>query len=286
MDAENIWGLIAFGALTLLFFSMARRRAFFTLPAGASGWKVPLRWYHVLGAFAIYFAVAFFCIPVIGFCISSFVSPLVRIAQPAWASFLASTLIFLALLLYGWKTKLMRLIWRRSEESHLVKDIGTALLCWVISFPAVIFMNELLDLTVYLLFHVKELPDQAAVHFLKMTFDHPFYFAMTLLTIVGFAPLIEETLFRGFLQTFIRQHLGSKQAILITALCFSCFHFTPEQGLANIPIIGSLFVLALFLGFLYELRGSLAASIALHATFNGLSVMNLYFLGGFPKGPL
>ena len=110
--------------------------------------------------------------------------------------------------------------------------------------------------------------------------------SMVLFTIILLAPLIEEILFRGFLQTFIRQHLGSRQAIGITSLLFALFHYAPEQGLGNIPIVGSLLVLALFLGFVYEKRGSLLAPITLHACFNSISVLNLYFLGGFPQSPI
>ena len=44
------------------------------------------------------------------------------------------------------------------------------------------------------------------------------------------------------------------------------------------------FILALFLGYLYERQGSLIAPIALHASFNAISVMNIYFLGGFSVG--
>jgi hypothetical protein len=123
------------------------------------------------------------------------------------------------------------------------------------------------------------MPDQTAVRFVKMTLEHPPYFLLAALSVSVLAPLIEETLFRGFLQSFIRKHLGSTQAIWITATCFSLFHFSLDQGVGNIPIIGSLFCLALFLGFLYEKQRSLLASITLHATFNTFSILNLYFLG-------
>ena len=117
-----------------------------------------------------------------------------------------------------------------------------------------------------------------------MTFAHPSLFVLTISTIVIFAPVIEELLFRGFLQSFIRQHLGSKQAICITSVLFAFFHYSSEQGIGNLPIIISLFVLSLFIGFIYEKRGSLAAPIALHAIFNAVNVVNLYFLGGMPGG--
>ena len=129
------------------------------------------------------------------------------------------------------------------------------------------------------LFQVHKLPDQLAVKFLKLTFGNPVHFLLAIVSIIVLAPLIEETLFRGFLQTFIRKHLGSKQAIFITSFCFSFFHYSPGQGLGNIMILISLFVLALFLGFIYEKQGSLLAPIILHASFNAVSVINLYAFG-------
>ena len=163
-------------------------------------------------------------------------------------------------------------------------DIWFALFAWSIAFPLVLFFSQALELLIYSIFNIKSLPDQVAVKFLKMTFENPVYLLLSVTSIVVLAPIVEETLFRGFLQTFIRQHLGSRQAVLITSALFSFFHYSSEQGLGNIPIIGSLFILALFLGYLYERQGSLIAPMALHASFNAISVMNIYFLGGFSVG--
>lgn len=150
--------------------------------------------------------------------------------------------------------------------------------------PSRYSLNALFESFFASFFNIEQLPDQVAVKFLKMTFEYPLYLLLSVFSIVVLAPLIEETLFRGFLQTFIRQHLGSKQAIWITSACFSFFHYSSEQGLGNIPIIGSLFVLALFLGYLYERQGTLIAPMALHASFNAISVMNIYFFGGYAGG--
>jgi uncharacterized protein len=173
---------------------------------------------------------------------------------------------------------LRRKIWIR-ENLSCFHDFGTALSAWVISFPLIICVNQTLEWIVTHIFHVAHSPEQLAVQFLKMTFGHPLLFLLALLSIVVLAPLVEEILFRGFLQSFIRQHLGRKQAIVMTSLLFSLFHYSPEQKMSNLTIVGSLFIFSLFLGFVYEKRGSLLAPIALHSLFNTLNVMNLYFLG-------
>lgn len=179
----------------------------------------------------------------------------------------------------------MRIL-KKGPRFEPLLDIKKALLAWVISFPLVLALGTILELILTQVFLYPALPEQLAVSFVKMTFQQPLYFSIAIITIAILAPLIEETLFRGFLQSFIRQHLGTKYAIFLSSVCFSFFHFSYEQGVANIPIIASLFTLALFLGFLYEKRGSLVAPMALHSCFNTISIINLYFLGGFPKGPL
>jgi len=276
---------IGFGILASIVLYFAGRAKYFSLQKEEMKWLFPIRWYHVLTVFGMYFAVVIFLVPLISSSIRQYLSYSPSIALATWLNFLASFIILTSIALYcsvipreiAWR------IWRRSDRSFFFQDFGFAFLSFVVAFPFVIFLNEVFDIILYYFFQISELPDQLAVRFLKMTFEYPTYLFLSTVTIVVFAPMLEEVLFRGFLQSFIRQHLGSKSAILITALCFSFFHYSPEQGLSNISIIGSLFAIALFLGFVYEKRGSLAASIALHMLFNAVNVLNLYYLGGFPK---
>lgn len=284
MNEDSTGALFLFGAITALVLIIGWKRGFFS-HSFEEKWIVPIRLVHVLAVFLIYFGIAILVMPFIRtFFIPTKLSPL---SLNCWLNFLNSTLIASGIAWFTWKTRppLWPRIWQRDVPAYK-KDVETAIFAWVIAFPLVLFLSQFLDLLVTHLTHATELPDQLAVHFLKMTFSQPFYFFLTVTTVVFFAPLIEETMFRGLLQSFIRQHLGSKQAIGITSLLFAFFHYSPEQGLGNVPIIGALFVLALFLGYLYEKRGSLLAPITLHAVFNAISVANLYFLGGFPKGPL
>lgn len=276
-------GVIGFGILSVIVLYLAKRSHYFAFHHEME-WKFPIRWIHVVTVFAIYFASIIAVVPAISFVIRPFLSPI--IAAVTWLNFLTSFIILVAIALYSSIIPRMIVlrIWRRENHKSLWHDARFAFLAFAISFPIVIFFNEVFDLILTSVFHAPQLPDQLAVRFLKMTFDYPRYLFLSIVTIVGFAPILEEVLFRGFLQSFIRQHLGSKLAILITSLCFSFFHYSPEQGVSNISIIGSLFPFALFLGFTYEKQGSLAASMVLHALFNAISVVNLYFLGGFPKG--
>jgi len=78
------------------------------------------------------------------------------------------------------------------------------------------------------------------------------------------APIWEETLFRGFLQPALRRLVGQRGAILLTALVFTCAHWSLSVSL---PI----FVLGLMLGYLYEKTQSTIASALLHSVHNTMT---------------
>jgi hypothetical protein len=283
MMSEMI-GVFALGALAFLGLWISWRKGFFNLPSSVK-WEVPLRLPHVIGAFSLYF---FF-----SFLVSFLFHSVFQVNQDNflsfsnWFSFLASSCVFASLLIY-WKILpervKMGISGKSFETDEFRKDAFFALLALLAAFPLVLFLNQLIELILTYIFHITQIPDQLAVRYLKATFGHPLYLLLASSSIVVLAPLTEEALFRGFLQTFIRQHIGSKQAVIITSACFSLFHYSSQQGLGNLPIIGSLFILSLFLGFLYERQRSLLAPIFLHACFNTISVLNLYFLGGFSGG--
>ena len=284
----TLWGVIFLGAIAYLVLQFAWRKGFFeTLRHHLV--ETPLSLFHVLAVFAIYFGV-------VSFLLSPLVVLLKRVLPPT-EPLQFSVIIHLAILsitalalLLFWRTTnplIANPIWRSTTKiSSYRQDLFIGIAAWAISFPSLLFASQLLDLSIYALSHVKELPDQTAVHFLRMTMNQPLSFLFNILSIVILAPFVEELMFRGFLQTYIRKFFLPKAAITLSSICFACFHFSPEQGLGNITIIGSLFILALFLGFVYERQNSLLASISLHATFNGLSILNLYFLGGTPRWPL
>lgn len=283
--SHEIGALLVFGILATLLLKMGWRRGFFALPEGA--WNCPLRFFHLLGAFSIYFLVSFGgTLLVLAFFKNAIQNN--YIGYSSWFNFSMSSLICLLLFVYLRQlpeTVRANILLQKQDTPHAFKeDLHQAIYAWILSFPLVLFVSQTLEWLISTLFHIQTLPDQIAVRFLKNTFEHPLYFLLAILSITILAPLIEETLFRGFLQSFIRQHLGRKQAIAITSVCFSLFHYSTGQGLANLAIIPPLFILSLFLGFIYEKRRCLAAPMALHALFNSVSVVNLYLFGGFDAG--
>jgi len=161
-----------------------------------------------------------------------------------------------------------------AKPSWLFQDFLLGISAWPLAAPAALLIGQLCDLFVYLFSGIR-VYEQVAVHELKAAFESPVLLVSTLLSILVFAPLVEEFLFRGLLQTWLKGCVGRKKAIIITALCFASIHFSTLQGIGNISLLLSLFILGCFLGFVYERQGSLLSSVALHMLFNGISTLQI-----------
>ena len=88
---------------------------------------------------------------------------------------------------------------------------------------------------------------------------------------VVIAPLVEETLFRGYLYGVLKGHLGGIGAGLVTAVLFAAMHL-------NLAALPALFVLALCLTVAYEATGSLLVNIFMHSFFNLTSLVVIVLL--------
>ena len=93
---------------------------------------------------------------------------------------------------------------------------------------------------------------------------------MIVFVAVVIAPLLEEMLFRGFVQTTIRSFFGTRNgawpAIAASSLFFAIMHENPGHWPA-------LFVLGVCMGYSYEKSGSLFRPIFIHLFFNASSVV-------------
>lgn len=101
-----------------------------------------------------------------------------------------------------------------------------------------------------------------------------------ILSAVIVAPLFEELLFRGHLQTFFKRSfhapgnetVGAWMSILLSSGMFMIVH----PAWTYPPI----FVLAVCMGYVYERTGNLWSTILLHMLFNGTQVTFAVLMGG------
>jgi membrane protease YdiL (CAAX protease family) len=101
---------------------------------------------------------------------------------------------------------------------------------------------------------------------LEMLTKYPQWWSKLIIVVfaVVVAPLYEEILFRGHIQTELRNLTHAPwPAIVVSSIFFASMH--PDNP-AQWP---ALFVLAIGLGYAYEKSGSLFQSIFMHAMFNG-----------------
>ncbi len=260
---------------------IAYKKGFYTLTPTAAP-IVFLK--NIIAVFAIYLAMMYVIAPYIGNILFSLSRPMPP--PPAMLSFLQFLLMSTMIAAFYWYSQsvgkgFFRQVWKNYSALNakpIYVDIGLGMLTWILSFPVVIVVGELLDMFIYLVFGVENY-EQVAVRYLKTSLGSPSQLFFAMVTILILAPAIEEFLFRGCLQTFFKRHLGTKSAILLSSLCFALFHFATSQGVGNISLIASLFVFACFLGFIYERQSSLFASIGLHMTFNLASTIRIVWGG-------
>lgn len=144
-------------------------------------------------------------------------------------------------------------------------------LTWFIAFPLMMLVSASV---VYILTNGFgfTLLDQNVVRQMKEMKEHKLLFFMTAVAVISIVPIIEEFLFRGLLLTSLKNVFSNRASIVITAALFASFHLSLSQGINNVNIGIALFILALFLGALRVKDRCLISSIALHSTFNGVSI--------------
>ena len=93
-----------------------------------------------------------------------------------------------------------------------------------------------------------------------------------LISAVIVAPILEELIYRGLVQTALLELDANKHrwcVVLIASSWFTLIH----QGAVTWQAMPALFVLSIFLGWLYERTKSLGPSIVLHMGFNAFNFL-------------
>lgn len=260
-------GVLTAFFLALVTLSLAYRFGYFAKPHHSRPpLIVPLR--QFIGAFIVFLAIQLFGIPLIAYAWLKTIgkhSQLTSVVQ-GWFNLGAILTVGAALAIY---TKIVR----KGQPSFFrtdsfFKDIGLGAVTWLISYPLVLFVAQSLE-------YLFNLPmvEQVAVQQIRRAMENPFLFTTIILAVCVIVPIIEETLFRGYMFTYLRSKMSFAKSAFVSSAIFALFHFSATQGLGNVNIIVPLFVLALFLAYLYEKRQSLWAPIGLHMIFNTISII-------------
>lgn len=277
---DSISTIVLFGIFSLFVHKILQKFGFFALPSSPFDQR---KWsfHETLICFGIFFLCSYFLTPVLGHLILKsqfkiFDQQVHKIAFLQTLNFCLNSfcLVFYLSYLPFYKIKS---IWKDSSikpRHSFLYDILMGILTWLVAFPVIITVNESLQLFNQFVLKKPEI-DQVAVSILKNASSSSISLIFSLLIIILSAPLIEEFLFRGCLQNFLRPHVGKKGAIFIASILFGLMHYSSTQGASNLPLIGSLTTFSCYLGFIYEKTRSLTSCIFLHATFNTISALRI-----------
>ncbi len=127
-------------------------------------------------------------------------------------------------------------------------------------------------------FYISRLPwvPQVAFSLIESSFDTPWLFYISAISVVVVIPIIEELLFRGSFDAFLGAIVHPFFSVGCTAFLFALLHFSLEQGASNIPIISTMFVFGIISSYLKRKERHLMASIGFHSVFNGISLVSMY----------
>ncbi len=165
-------------------------------------------------------------------------------------------LLIAAGLLVFWPQALagVRLIGRQRLGRSILVGVGWGIPAWVIASLLAELVSDLLGRA-----GIQPQPEVAQQ---VLGTANP---GVAVLATVIVAPIAEEVFFRGVALNAWTREYGARRAIVGSAVLFALIH---GSLIAVLPIFG----LGVALAAVYRRTGNLASSIALHATFNGISV--------------
>ncbi|MBT3299670.1 MAG: CPBP family intramembrane metalloprotease [Candidatus Marinimicrobia bacterium] len=97
--------------------------------------------------------------------------------------------------------------------------------------------------------------------------SNPLAFLIMILAFTVIAPIGEELLFRGFLQTFLEKHWkDTTRAVLVTSLFFALIHLNPYWAI-------QIYILGVVLGYLAWRTNSVYPAFIFHGILNAIALL-------------
>lgn len=168
-------------------------------------------------------------------------------------------------------------IWGPVSTKAIAKAFFKGVLYCILTYPIVMVSVQGIHLFLEWLGQ-KPCQEQVAIYQLKALRNCPWLFWSLTAAVVSLVPLIEEFLFRGLCQNYLGGFLGPKFAVILTSILFALFHYSQEQGSTNYELMVGLLLFSYFMGMFYIKERSLWTSIAMHATFNSITLFFMIYI--------
>lgn len=144
---------------------------------------------------------------------------------------------------------------------------GKAIVAAMIAVPLTYFVAAG-SMLLWQLVRYRHEASHAMLQLMERNESSPWVLGITIVNATLLAPLFEEVLFRGHLQTALTMAMPRSRwpAIVITSLLFA--------GMHDAWTMPAMFVLSVAIGMAYEWSGSLWVAIAIHVAFNATSTLS------------
>ena len=151
-------------------------------------------------------------------------------------------------------------------------DVPRGVLAFVLAAPVIVAVSLLAVLAAR--WASGKAPEPVAHDLLRLILDNranPWAWALAGSAVLG-APIVEEVMYRGLLQSAILRGTARPRAsIALTSAFFALAHLPPGSGVPY-HALATLFVLSLCMGVAYELSRSLCVPVVMHVCFNAANV--------------
>lgn len=148
-----------------------------------------------------------------------------------------------------------------------LRVLSIALLLWI---PMLLVVNgSALGIQLWLKDFWPDMNGQETVEAFRASKD-PLAKALLVISAAIIAPLVEETIFRGFIYGVIKRYTDGFFAALCSSLLFAVAHM-------HVGTLLPLTLLALVFCAIYEITGSLLVTMTLHGLFNATSLTVMLF---------
>jgi membrane protease YdiL (CAAX protease family) len=144
-------------------------------------------------------------------------------------------------------------------------------LAWIAAGIGMVFATRIVIGVVVLATGSRKALDQSQN--LNVHTNHVGVYVLLAIVVVGLAPVIEETVFRGLLLRTFQRRVGFWLAALASSLIFAGFHLYEVGTLAGAAVLGAVtFALGMTNCMLVWWSGRLFAGIVVHMLFNALAL--------------